>query len=570
VIPVTRDRWVFVAMVAAVAACSSDSTAPLAAVCQSTVAALAPAVGTPLFIDPLTQSSCVEIAASNSSDSASYLIIAQSAGGDPGDSAPFSLQTGGLAALAAQGATGRVSQAAAVPHSMWARLRQRGAVPNTFARGLHERRVAVSQRIRAGLAPRIQPAAPAMVTKPTLGSQRTFAVCADYFCATFKSVTATVQSVGAHVVVYVDNAAPANGLTATQVDSLRGVFDKLYAIDTTTFGGISDIDTNGVVLTLMTGVVNSLVSAAQCQTGGYVAGFFLPDDLDTTAAHTNKGEIFYTVVADPSGTLSCAHAVSDLADVLPTTFLHELEHVIIFNQHVLVRGGPQEDLWLDEALASYAEEVGGRSFLPDSSTFFNYVIGDLFNSYIYLLNPQDHFLLQQSDTVLEDFGAGWLYIRYLMDQFGPSLAAKLTQTTLTGTTNVATHTGVPFATTSGRWSMANWVSDLPGFSAPAILRYTSWSFRNVYAQFNGFDPTDFPRAFPLVPTPFVAGGVAAGFAARAQRAGLALSDYLRAGSGAYTLATQHPGSGGFSILFNGQSGALSPALIPQLDIVRLH
>jgi hypothetical protein len=92
----------------------------------------------------------------------------------------------------------------------------------------------------------------------------------------------------------------------------------------------------------------------------------------------------------------------------------------------------------------------------------------------------------------------------------------------------------------------------------------------VYAQFNGFDPTDFPRAFPLVPTPFVAGGVAAGFAARAQRAGLALSDYLRAGSGAYTLATQHPGSGGFSILFNGQSGALSPALIPQLDIVRLH
>lgn len=565
-----RDRWCCVAIAALVAACSSDSAGPTAAACQSTAAPLTPAVGVAQLINPLSNSGCVEIAANTSGDSATYLMIAQSAGGVPGDSAAFSLQSGGLAALVAQGGAPGLSQAVTRPRSMWARLRQRGAVPNTFSRQLHERRVALSQRVRAGLAPRVQRAAPAMVTKPAMGSQRTFAVCADYFCNTFRNVTATVQSVGAHVVVYVDNAAPVNGLTATQVDSLRRVFDGLYAVDTTTFGGISDIDTNGVVLTLMTGVVNSLVSSAQCQAGGYVAGFFLPDDLDTTAARTNKGEIFYTVVADPNGTLSCAHAVSDLADVLPTTFLHELEHVIIFNQHVLVRGGPQEDLWLDEALASYAEEVGGRTFLPDSNTFFNYVIGDLFNGYIYLLSPQDHFLLQESDTVLEDFGAGWLYVRYLMDQFGPSLAAKLAQTTLTGTTNVATQTGVPFPTSSGRWSMANWVSDLPGFTAPPELRYTSWSFRSVWPQFHAFDPADFPRAYPLLPTPFVAGGSAAGFAGRAQRAGLTVSDYLRAGSGTYTLATQHAGSGGFSILFSGGNGALSSALVPQLDLVRLH
>src|SRR5947208_2358090 len=128
----------------------------------------------------------------------------------------------------------------------------------------------------------------------------------------------------------------------------------------------------------MTPVVNSLVTNAECQAGGFVAGFADPADLDpTAAAQHNQGEIFYTVVADPNGALSCAHSVADVQSFLPGTFLHELQHLISFNQHVLIRGGNQEDLWLDEALSSFAEELGGRSFLPDSTTFETYVSSDL-------------------------------------------------------------------------------------------------------------------------------------------------------------------------------------------------
>src|SRR5437879_4410303 len=108
-------------------------------------------------------------------------------------------------------------------------------------------------------------------------------VCGNLTCSTsaFKTVGARVQSVGAHIAIYVDTLAPANGLTTTDFDSLRTVFDnRLYPLDTVAFGREPDVDSNGVVIVLMTGVVNQLVTATQCATSGFVAGFFYSADLD--------------------------------------------------------------------------------------------------------------------------------------------------------------------------------------------------------------------------------------------------------------------------------------------------
>ena len=58
---------------------------------------------------------------------------------------------------------------------------------------------------------------------------------------------------------------------------------------------------------------------------------------------------------------------------------------------------------------------------------------------------------------------------------------KIDQTSLLGTANVSTQTGVPFATLVERWALANWVSDLPGFTPPAELTYKKWAFRSAYA-----------------------------------------------------------------------------------------
>jgi hypothetical protein len=373
-------------------------------------------------------------------------------------------------------------------------------------------------------------------------------------------VTARARAVGAHVALYVDTLAPPNGMSQADVDSLEAVLDtRLYAIDTTNFGGVTDIDNNGVVITLMTGVVNSLVTNADCQSTGFVEGFFDPDDLNALSPSSNHGEIYYSIVPDPSGTLSCAHTVSQVKADMPPTFMHEFEHMINFAQHVLMRGGNQEDTWLDEGLAKLAEELGGESYLPaDRATFTNYVIGDLYDAYQYLLSPADHFLVTNTDTVLPDVGAGWLFVRYLVDQFGSGIAQKLVQTTHTGSDNIAIQTGQPFATSVARWGLANWVSDLPGFTAATRLRYTSWSFRSVYQSFHTQDPQDFPLAFPLTPVAGLGGQIAT-------------SGILRAGSAAYVSARQGPKGAAFALRLRSSATQPLPSRIAgRFTVIRIR
>src|SRR2546422_166694 len=137
---------------------------------------------------------------------------------------------------------------------------------------------------------RAPPRAPALVTPVDSGNVRTFKVCNTLACdprkpTTLSTVTATALKVGAHIAIYVDNAAPQPGLSQTDLDNLRAVFDtRLYETDTRAFGSESDIDNNGKVIVLMSGKVNSLVTSAQCTspTGGFVAGFFFGADLVTT------------------------------------------------------------------------------------------------------------------------------------------------------------------------------------------------------------------------------------------------------------------------------------------------
>src|SRR5207245_1267068 len=172
------------------------------------------------------------------------------------------------------------------------------------------------------------------------------------------------------------------GLDPAPIDALRQVFDTvLYQLDSATFGAVTDIDTNGVVIALMTPVVNALVTKATCTSSGFIAGFFFPPDLDLSepTSQSNHGEIFYSIVADPSGTLSCAHSAGSIDTIAPGTFVHEFQHMINFAQHVLIQGGTvTEEGWLDEGLSKYAEEIAGRHYLQqhDTGTFSLYAFND--------------------------------------------------------------------------------------------------------------------------------------------------------------------------------------------------
>lgn len=282
--------------------CTSERvTAPSSVPCSAALATqVALALGDYMTIDPASDSGCVAFAANPSTtDSVEYLVEAQSAGGAPGDTTSWQLRSAGF--------TGSIAAARLAVSP----LPRRGAIPGSFDRFLR-------QLGRARRAPRT--AAPvqalsaarvvAAVAPPAVGSLRTFTVCATLDCGSFRPVTARVRALGAHVAIYVDTLAPANGLDSADVETLARVFDShVYSVDTSAFAAVSDVDSNGVVLMLMTPVVNSMVTRAECESGGYIAGFFFPPDLDPGgAAQYNDGEIFYTIVADPNGALAAPTA----------------------------------------------------------------------------------------------------------------------------------------------------------------------------------------------------------------------------------------------------------------------
>jgi len=325
------------------------------------------------------------------------------------------------------------------------------------------------------------------------------------------------------------------------------------------------------VLVLMTNRVNQLVTGAECLASGYVGGYFFGGDIDPYFRRFfNSAEIFYSIVPDPAATLSCAHSVSQVKTNLPVTFVHEFQHMISYNQHVLLRGGQAEILWLNEGLSHYAEERGGRSFLPlpaGDSTFCFFVRGDLNDAGQYLANPESHFLVDTSGIGgLAERGAYWLFVRYLVDHFGgtgaladaDAFTRTLVQTGFTGAANVTRHTNASFTDLVSRWTFANWVSDLPGFTPPSALQYRSWAFRTDFPQFSQTCSSRIPAAFPLVP-------------AVSQGNAVSLSGTLRAGSAWYYRAQQNAAAAGFILRFTDPSGgALRSSLAGRLGVIRIQ
>lgn len=357
---------------------------------------------------------------------------------------------------------------------------------------------------------RVPPAAaPVAAVPPVLGSQRTFSVCSNLQCTAFTQVAAEARYVGTKAAVYLDLTVPGGGFTLTQGDlnELGQTFDeRLYPIDQTAFGSESDIDGNSVVAILLTDAVNALTP--DCS-NGRILGFFWGGDL-LTSTGSNRGEVFYGMVPSPS-TGGCTTAERrQTIDRLKPTMIHELQHMISFNQHVLVSGGTTGEVaWLNEGLSHFAEELGGR-LIPASecpgftSCRSQYGSANLFDGYDYLEDSEANYLVFPSTSVgtLPERGAAWLFVRWLADHWGTdslgtNVTRSLVQTSLSGATNVQAVTGAPFATLAAEWLLAVWADDLPGFTPLNVrISYKSWGFRSVFLANCCTENAAFPRAWP--------------------------------------------------------------------------
>jgi hypothetical protein len=510
------------------------------------------AVGEHRVLDPFVVGACVRLPAAGAAVTEHLYIPLATAGQETND--------GVSAAYLLKASSAAVTASAPVLSPRVSGFRRR-LPPQTFHSLLRARERALAQHPSRALFSQGKLRS-ARAMPPVVGEQRSFNVCSTSRCDDFVVSNATARSVGQRVAIYVDNTAPAGGYVDSDLDRVRTLFDQyLYPIDTLAFGGESDVDGNGVVVVLLTQKVNDL--SPDCNSSGRVIlGYFFGADLLPGTEGSNAGEVFYGLVPDPSNPL-CTISKDEANSRLPTTFVHEFQHMINFNQHVLIRGGNSEDTWLNEGLSHFAEELGGR-FIPDTecpsstSCAQEFLEGDLLNAFEYLASPEEFFLIEPGNSTgkLEERGANWLFVRWLVDHFagdsirGTDLTRALVGSSQLGSANVSARSGVDFSTLVGEWQLSNYLDDLPGFSAPTSrLRYKSWNFREAAVPNGGF---------PLVPD-------------STDGAAYEHRGTLRAGSGRHVRVVQEPGDPVVDLrLTTPAGGPLPRTIVPRIALVRIR
>ncbi len=377
-----------------------------------------------------------------------------------------------------------------------------------------ERELAVSPGAH-DLVPRRAPGeAAAIVAGAQFPETRTFRVLGNLDGTSFVTSTARLKYLGDNLAIYQDVDAPL-GFSDSALTEFGKLFDDvLYPLGISTFGGVSDIDESGKIIVLMSQRINALVARDECNQG-IITGYFYGFDLSSSSSNSNRGEVFYALVPDPAGAHSCSVSVASVQRIVPATFIHELQHMISYNQHVLTRQGAQEEVWLNEGLSLIAEEMGSKYYeqkypaplgrvdpeqlFPDSAQGF--IVPNMTYAYDYLSAPENH-----SVTTFDDFGtlaergAAWLFLRWLGDQKGESIYRALVQTNLTSIANVERQANEPFRQLFGDFAIAAYADNLPGVDStliPVRYQFTSRNLRRIYSRFHELGSVG--RPFPIVP-----------------------------------------------------------------------
>ncbi len=499
-------------------------------------------------LDPLTLNGCATFPVAGPSG-AEYLFTPQSATSIPGLTADYRF-SGNLAAPPA------VRRQRPEPEELPYAVR--------FHDFIREREAEVARVPKP--ARRLDALGPLVTAAIEVGDTRDFNVCGALPCGTedFVDVSAEARYVGSRTAIYEDVLAPGS-FTDADFAAFGELFDEqLYGVASSAFGAESDVDLNGLVMILMTPVVNGFTPEELCGES-IITGFFFAVDIDPAFEddpRSNQGEVFFSLTPDPQGVVGCPVSNTLVGLLVPGTFVHEFQHMISYNQHVLVRGGDSEDLWLNEGMSHLAEELAGEHLAGQGEDLLasQFVLANLFNGFEFLDDPGSTYMLFSAEGTgtLAERGGTWLFLRWLVDQFGDGVMRRLVETAVYGAENVENAVGEPFSRLVSEWFLANYVSDLPGLTVPARLTYTSWDFRETYDLLNQQFPSQFPRPFPIVPQRFSGGA-------------FNTSGQLHSGSGDYYIVEQTAGESGFTVeLVNLTGGPLPATVVPSLNVIRIR
>ena len=229
--------------------------------------------------------------------------------------------------------------------------------------------------------------------------------------------------------------------SADNVDELQiqEIIDQFAAEDfevtVDAFGAASDVDGDGRVGFLFTHLVDDIG----------IGGFYAASSV---LAESAGGD----------GNMSDLMFISPTQRAYRSLLVHELQHLINFNQHVLVRGGEGEVSWLNEGLSHVAEDlVSGHA---ESG------VAEIVRAYIQA--PGAAGLHGDAHLNPHKRGAAYLFVRSLVDRMGPEVLLRLVGTGLFDWDNVEQATGEEMAPLIASWGSQVVLSGLELYDHPRM------------------------------------------------------------------------------------------------------
>jgi hypothetical protein len=342
---------------------------------------------------------------------------------------------------------------------------------------------------------------------PAVGDQSNFKVPMQTDpCNKFTTITAKVTYVNDKTIIYEDVAAPSGGFTATDYQQIGDEFGTLiYPTDVSYFGTPLDLDNNSRVIILYTPEVNKLTPSGS--PGSFVGGFFWAGDLfpatgQGSCAQSNFAEMFYVLVPDPTGSINGnARSTATVRQGTRGTIAHEFQHMINASERIrspILQNF--EQVWLDEALAHFAEDAVGRAIRgigeAEDANFprtFGMSVDD-FNAFFfqnfarfrqYLLDPGPFGpTSSMADTSLAVRGAAWSLLHYAADQYAPGGDVKAYTRVLaggpdSGVVNLTKNAGnVSFDVLVSGWMAANYADNLGIPALSSLYTYKVYDMRS--------------------------------------------------------------------------------------------
>jgi hypothetical protein len=288
-------------------------------------------------------------------------------------------------------------------------------------------------------------------------------------------VTARVAEVGQHCYVVIDKGADRTASETTKLNqrakTIATTFDtQIYPTNTQIFGAEPNpgVDKDARLFILLSPAVGNYGTD---NTLGFFAQrdeFPARTDGQAIYKHSNAKEMLY---------VSSRIVLSGAVDDYMGTIAHEFQHMINFNQKVLIPWSKaadssklkSEDLWIDEGMAMYAIEANGYGLKAGGQVLENHVKK-------FQQEPASYSLTQwDGNPDQSGYGAVYLFMDYLADRFGEDIIREIVANPRIGATNldaVLRPRGTTFNRVFHDWCLANVLDPLPQNVDP-IYQYDS-------------------------------------------------------------------------------------------------